>query len=81
MAAPAIPESLKTSIEGSKVEYVNLGKSGLRVSVPILGAMSIGDPEWAPWVAGEEEVSYSPKLADSLQTFPSSSNFLSPNAC
>ena len=56
MQAPPLPDSLKESVEGSKVEYVNLGKSGLRVSVPILGAMSIGDPAWAPWVAGEEEV-------------------------
>jgi aryl-alcohol dehydrogenase-like predicted oxidoreductase len=38
------------------VEYVNLGKSGLRVSIPILGAMSIGHPEWAPWVIDEEKV-------------------------
>ena len=28
------------------VEYRRLGKSGLRVSVPILGAMSFGDPKW-----------------------------------
>ncbi|CZT42938.1 related to aryl-alcohol dehydrogenases [Rhynchosporium secalis] len=55
MQAPPLPDSLKASVESSQVEYVNLGKSGLRVSVPILGAMSIGDPEWAPWVAGEEE--------------------------
>ncbi|KAK0117554.1 hypothetical protein ONS95_011891 [Cadophora gregata] len=55
MQAPPLPDALKASVEASKVEYVNLGKSGLRVSVPILGAMSIGDPKWAPWVAGEEE--------------------------
>ena len=30
-----------------KVEYKQLGKSGLRVSVPILGAMGIGDPRWS----------------------------------
>jgi len=39
----------------SKAEYRQLGKSGLRVSVPILGAMSIGDPSWQPWVIGEED--------------------------
>lgn len=39
----------------SKAEYRQLGKNGLRVSVPILGAMSIGDPAWQPWVIGEEE--------------------------
>ena len=38
-------------------EYRQLGKSGLRVSVPILGAMSIGDPRWMDWVIGENEVS------------------------
>jgi len=53
MANP-IPESLKLSIENSKAEYVQLGKSGLRVSIPIFGAMSIGHPEWAPWVIDEE---------------------------
>jgi len=52
---PAIPQSLKESVENSKAEYVNLGKSGLRVSIPILGAMSIGHPEWAPWVVDEEK--------------------------
>ncbi|KAK7452139.1 hypothetical protein VKT23_012244 [Stygiomarasmius scandens] len=29
-----------------QVQYVRLGKSGLRVSVPIFGAMSIGSPKW-----------------------------------
>ncbi|EEB89635.1 hypothetical protein MPER_12246 [Moniliophthora perniciosa FA553] len=37
------------------VEYRQLGSSGLRVSVPIIGAMSYGSPEWAPWVTGEEK--------------------------
>ncbi|KAL1688410.1 NADP-dependent oxidoreductase domain-containing protein [Schizophyllum commune] len=38
------------------VKYVQLGKSGLRVSVPVLGAMSYGNPNWGadgsagPWV-------------------------------
>ncbi|KAK9482664.1 NADP-dependent oxidoreductase domain-containing protein [Lipomyces starkeyi] len=32
------------------VEYRKLGSSGLRVSVPILGCMSFGSPEWVPWV-------------------------------
>ncbi|OJA13328.1 hypothetical protein AZE42_09285 [Rhizopogon vesiculosus] len=36
------------------VEYRTLGKAGLRVSVPILGAMSYGTPKWAPWVLEEE---------------------------
>ncbi|KAK7029521.1 hypothetical protein VNI00_014554 [Paramarasmius palmivorus] len=31
------------------------GSSGLRVSVPILGAMGFGTPEWQPWVLDEEK--------------------------
>jgi aryl-alcohol dehydrogenase-like predicted oxidoreductase len=42
------------SINETKAEYRQLGKSGLRVSVPILGAMSFGDPSWQPWVIDEE---------------------------
>jgi hypothetical protein len=49
----------KLDIQGllkeSKAEYRQLGKSGLRVSVPILGAMSIGHKKWMPWVIEEEE--------------------------
>ncbi|KAJ3775872.1 NADP-dependent oxidoreductase domain-containing protein [Lentinula raphanica] len=37
------------------VEYRQLGVSGLRVSVPIVGAMSYGSPLWAPWVLDEEK--------------------------
>ncbi|KAJ4481296.1 NADP-dependent oxidoreductase domain-containing protein [Lentinula aciculospora] len=37
------------------VEYCQLGASGLRVSVPIIGAMSYGSPEWLPWVLDEEK--------------------------
>ena len=46
----------KTSPDLPKAEYRQLGKSGLRVSVPILGAMSFGDKRWAPWVIEEDEV-------------------------
>lgn len=42
-------------LKESKAEYRQLGKSGLRVSVPILGAMSIGDKKWQPWVIEEDE--------------------------
>ncbi|KAG2340310.1 Aldo/keto reductase [Suillus weaverae] len=38
----------------SKVQYRSLGKTGLKVSVPILGAMSFGTSKWAPWVLDEE---------------------------
>jgi hypothetical protein len=56
MSETELPLSLKESIEQSKAEYVNLGKSGLRVSIPIFGAMSIGHPDWAPWVLDKEKV-------------------------
>lgn len=38
-----------------KMQYVNLGKSGLKVSKVILGAMSFGSTEWQPWVLNEAE--------------------------
>ena len=50
-----LPERLKESLAGTKVEYRRLGKSGLRVSVPVLGCMSYGDPQWFPWVLDEEK--------------------------
>jgi hypothetical protein len=58
--APQVPKSLAASLEGSKAEYVKLGKSGLKISVPIFGTMSIGDPKWIDWVEGEEKVCYLP---------------------
>lgn len=56
MSAPAEHPVLAASLESTKVEYVRLGKSGLKVSVPIFGAMSIGDPQWASWILDEEKV-------------------------
>lgn len=38
-----------------KVEYRRLGASGLKISNPILGAMSLGSAAWQPWVTEEEE--------------------------
>ncbi|KAF2787184.1 Aldo/keto reductase [Melanomma pulvis-pyrius CBS 109.77] len=38
-----------------KMEYINLGKSGLKVSKVILGAMSYGSDQWQPWVLNEAE--------------------------
>ncbi|KAF1845308.1 Aldo/keto reductase [Cucurbitaria berberidis CBS 394.84] len=38
-----------------KMEYVNLGKSGLKVSKIILGSMSYGSSEWQPWVLNEAD--------------------------
>lgn len=50
------PKELQESFKNSKAEYRRLGKSGLKVSVPILGAMSYGNKKWLPWVLEEEEV-------------------------
>ena len=43
------------SIKETAPEYKQLGKSGLRVSIPILGAMSFGDQKWQPWVIEEDK--------------------------
>jgi 1-deoxyxylulose-5-phosphate synthase len=37
------------------MEYVRLGKTGLKVSRFCLGMMSFGDPGWRPWIIGEED--------------------------
>lgn len=39
----------------AKAHYNCLGKTGLRVSVPILGCMSIGDPAWNPSSMKEDQ--------------------------
>ncbi|EXJ81580.1 alcohol dehydrogenase [Capronia coronata CBS 617.96] len=53
--SPSLPPGVAKSIENSKAEYRRLGNSGLHVSVPIVGCMSIGSPEWADWVIGADE--------------------------
>jgi len=37
------------------MEYVNLGKTGLKVSRICLGTMTFGSPEWRNWVLGEAD--------------------------
>jgi len=54
-------DSVAKSAAETKVEYRRLGSSGLKVSVPILGAMSFGDPRWMPWVLDEEKVQRAPR--------------------
>ncbi|EXK25652.1 alcohol dehydrogenase [Fusarium oxysporum f. sp. melonis 26406] len=49
------PSRLQKSVEETKVGYRQLGQSGLRVSVPILGCMGLGDPRAIPWSLGEDE--------------------------
>ena len=53
----ASSKALFKSVEATKVEYRRLGRSGLRILVPILGAMSIRNPAWAPWILEEDKVS------------------------
>jgi aryl-alcohol dehydrogenase (NADP+) len=36
------------------MNYVSLGRSGLKVSRVCLGAMTYGDPAWRPWILDEE---------------------------
>ena len=50
-----LPKSLQSSLDSTQVDYVRLGESGLRVSVPILGGMSFGSRSWAEWVLEEDE--------------------------
>lgn len=51
----AVPEALKRSIQATRAEYRQLGRSGLRVSNPILGGLQIGDSRWFPWILDEEK--------------------------
>ncbi|KEF52799.1 alcohol dehydrogenase [Exophiala aquamarina CBS 119918] len=55
MGDAGLPASLRASVEATKVSYTQLGSSGLRVSIPILGAMSFGHKDWQPWVVDDEE--------------------------
>ncbi|MCJ1435221.1 hypothetical protein MMC27_004593 [Xylographa pallens] len=55
MSAPPVPTSLQSGLNATKVEYVQLGSSGLRVSSPILGTMGIGNKDWQDWVMEEDE--------------------------
>lgn len=37
------------------MQYVNLGKTGLKVSRICLGTMTYGDPQWRDWVLPEDD--------------------------
>jgi hypothetical protein len=52
--APGDGDAIQKSVEATKAEYKQLGKCGLRVTVPIFDAMSLGSPEWQNWVLDEE---------------------------
>lgn len=45
---------MATESQIPKAAYFQLGKSGVRVSVPILGAMGYGDKIYTPWALEEE---------------------------
>ena len=64
-----MPASLRESLEHSQTEYKMLGKCGLKVSVPILGAMSFGHPDWQPWVLDEEKVFIRSRTTTSQMTY------------
>jgi aryl-alcohol dehydrogenase-like predicted oxidoreductase len=51
----SVAPQLHKSQQDTKVQYRNLGRSGLRVSVPILGTASFGKKEWQPWLEDDEE--------------------------
>ncbi|KAK0471503.1 NADP-dependent oxidoreductase domain-containing protein, partial [Armillaria novae-zelandiae] len=51
------------TLKPTPVQYHQLGSSGLRVSEPILGAMSFGSPKWLDWVLDEEHSLPTPKAA------------------
>jgi aryl-alcohol dehydrogenase-like predicted oxidoreductase len=72
-----IPPALQASFDVSKCEYKRLGNSGLKVSVPILGAMSFGTPKWQDWVLDEEKSLPLIKAAwdRGLTTFDTSNNY------
>ncbi|KAJ4305171.1 hypothetical protein N0V90_000702 [Kalmusia sp. IMI 367209] len=53
--AHSTPLALQRSIDATKVEYVPLGTSGLRISYPILGGMTLGSKTWEKWCLDEEE--------------------------
>ena len=53
----SVPEVMRQSVQATKAEFRLLGRSGLRVSNPILGGLQIGSPKWLPWVLDEEKVS------------------------
>jgi hypothetical protein len=52
-----VPEALSSSIQATKAEFRQLGRSGLRVSNPIFGGAQIGSSQWLPWVLDEKKVS------------------------
>lgn len=53
--AASLFAGLFTAPPPTKMEYVRLGTSGLKISKIVLGAMSYGTKEWQSWVLDEDE--------------------------
>ncbi|KAI1980651.1 hypothetical protein LOZ51_001865 [Ophidiomyces ophidiicola] len=54
--AVSLPPHYQAVVDETKCTYKQLGKCGLKVSVPILGCMGFGNKEWVwDWVLEEEE--------------------------
>lgn len=51
-----VPKSLADSVRRTRAEVRQLGKSGLRISNPILGGAHVGDSRWLPWTLNRDEV-------------------------
>ncbi|KAL2211362.1 hypothetical protein CC79DRAFT_1328751 [Sarocladium strictum] len=52
-------QGLLTKAPKTGIEYNRLGKSGLKISKVVLGAMSFGHKEWRDWVLEEKEAVFS----------------------
>jgi aryl-alcohol dehydrogenase-like predicted oxidoreductase len=51
-----LPPHYQEVVDNTKCTFRQLGKSGLKVSVPILGCMGFGNKQWVwDWVLDEEE--------------------------
>lgn len=50
-----IYDQMAGPLESTGMEYTRLGGAGVKVSKIILGAMSYGSKEWAPWALEEDE--------------------------
>lgn len=64
--------SLMTTLRQHKMQYVSLGKSGLKVSRIILGCMTYGSKKWSDWVIEDQaEVNKHIQFAydNGIQTF------------
>jgi predicted aldo/keto reductase-like oxidoreductase len=48
-------QGLLTKAPKTGIEYNRLGKSGLKISKVVLGAMSFGHKDWRDWVLEEKE--------------------------